>query len=182
LQAFVDLITTEGKSAGKNPFGIPLFDPNDPYSGNGAIVPEGFVQRQELASFMFAFDSNMAPAVGQQVTLTRSNGAVAGPRLALLLARADAKECDLVAKARIIGIEVGWTRDQGLFVPSVIGPSLTDAQLRLVAQTGASAVTYSCVPPGSGWRIGIDRDGDGWADGDELLAGSNPADANSVPH
>jgi hypothetical protein len=30
-------------------------------------------------------------------------------------------------------------------------------------------------------RIGIDRDGDGYADGDELLAGSNPADPSSTP-
>jgi len=29
--------------------------------------------------------------------------------------------------------------------------------------------------------VGIDRDGDGYADGDELLARSNPADPKSYP-
>jgi hypothetical protein len=32
---------------------------------------------------------------------------------------------------------------------------------------GVSTLTFTCVPPGSGYRIGIDRDADGIADGDE---------------
>ncbi len=41
-------------------------------------------------------------------------------------------------------------------------------------------LTYTCVPPGSGVRIGIDRDEDGFPDRTEIEAGSDPADANSV--
>jgi len=37
------------------------------------------------------------------------------------------------------------------------------------------------VPPGSGIRIGIDRDLDGFYDRDELDAGSDPADPASRP-
>src|SRR5207249_3815272 len=37
------------------------------------------------------------------------------------------------------------------------------------------------VPPGSGQRVGIDRDEDGFFDRDELDAGSDPADAASIP-
>jgi hypothetical protein len=37
------------------------------------------------------------------------------------------------------------------------------------------------VPPGSGTRIGVDRDGDGFFDRTELDAGSNPADPGSIP-
>jgi hypothetical protein len=37
------------------------------------------------------------------------------------------------------------------------------------------------VPPGEGYRVGIDRDADGFADGDELIAGTNPADPSSYP-
>jgi hypothetical protein len=32
-----------------------------------------------------------------------------------------------------------------------------------------------------GWRIGVDRDDDGWADGDELAAGTDPTDETSTP-
>src|SRR5262249_22746682 len=52
---------------------------------------------------------------------------------------------------------------------------------RAVATTAGQTVTFSCVPPGSGTRLGIDRDGDGFLDQDELDAGKNPADPNSFP-
>jgi hypothetical protein len=58
-------------------------------------------------------------------------------------------------------------------------PLLTDAQLELLAR--AFPITFTCVPPGEGFRVGIDRDSDGYADDDELLAGTNPADPNSYP-
>jgi hypothetical protein len=37
------------------------------------------------------------------------------------------------------------------------------------------------TPPGSGWRIGIDRDEDGFLDGDEEDVGSDPQNASSRP-
>ena len=37
------------------------------------------------------------------------------------------------------------------------------------------------VPPGSGIRLGIDQDRDGYRDCDERDAGSNPANPNSTP-
>jgi hypothetical protein len=40
-------------------------------------------------------------------------------------------------------------------------------------------VTFTCVPPGSGERIGVDRDGDGAWDGDERDAHTDPADPTS---
>ena len=58
-------------------------------------------------------------------------------------------------------------------------PNLTDAQVRLLAK--AVPVTYTCAPPGSGYRIGVDRDSDGYRDGDERIAGSDPANASDTP-
>ena len=58
---------------------------------------------------------------------------------------------------------------------------ITDAALRQLATCGEHEVTYTCTPPGSGIRMGIDRDGDGFLDGDEQDAGSNPADPGSMP-
>jgi hypothetical protein len=59
-------------------------------------------------------------------------------------------------------------------------PVLDRDRRRLVTATGA-ALTYTCVPPGAGKRIGIDRDLDGALDGDERAAGSNPADPLRTP-
>ena len=58
---------------------------------------------------------------------------------------------------------------------------MPDALLRQVSLLFQREVTYTCTPPGSGMRMGIDRDGDGHRDGDEAEAGSNPADPASTP-
>ena len=54
------------------------------------------------------------------------------------------------------------------------------AQLLALASLG-SELTYTLVPIGSQRRLGINRDGDAYLDADELLAGSDPADAKSIP-
>ena len=48
----------------------------------------GFALRHAIVAFMMAYDSNLAPIVGQQTTLTSSNAATAGARLDLLEQRA----------------------------------------------------------------------------------------------
>jgi hypothetical protein len=59
---------------------------------------------------------------------------------------------------------------------------LSDGALRTLVTSGKLAsITYTAVPRGSGARIAIDRDGDGYADGDEVSRGTNPADPNSHP-
>jgi hypothetical protein len=103
--------------------------------------------------------------VGQQTTLTKHNAAVVGPRIDLLIARAEMHECDLVAKNRWGGfLYVG----DGKFRVSRRGtPAIPDALLRATALLPKGEITYTCVPPGSGTRIGIDRDEDGVLDGDD---------------
>jgi hypothetical protein len=166
-----------------NTFGIPLFaDPTNPGNPAAGISPDGLALRRELSSFILAFDTNMRPVVGQQVTLTRADAADAGGRIALFEAQATAGACDLVARANLAGRDRGFVFDGGRFVAdSTRRPSRSDAELRALVGHGTSAITFTCVPPGSGWRIGVDRDGDGFADGDELEAGSDPADPTSTP-
>ncbi len=156
-----------------------------PFNPNAIPMgPAGDVMRRQLEAFQLAFDSNVAPIVGQQITLTSGNAAVAGPRIDLLAARADAGECDLVAKGVLAGREQGFLYLGGGRYQSgrQFIPPLTSAQLRFLS-TGPvrMEVTYTCTPPGSGRRIGIDRDEDGYLDGDEEFAGSDPTNPNSKP-
>jgi DNA-binding beta-propeller fold protein YncE len=144
--------------------------------------PEGRQAKKDVEQYLLAFDSNLAPIVGQQVTLTPGNAAVAGPRITLLVARANAGECDLVAKGRIALTEVGFVYQGGQFkADRQSQPLVTDEALRQRIATNGGALTYTCTPPGSGQRIGIDRDLDGFLDGDERAAGSNPAAPHSTP-
>ncbi|WP_437784307.1 YncE family protein [Sorangium sp. So ce1097] len=147
------------------------------------FTPAGDVIRRQLESYVLAIESNMAPIVGQQVTLNHSNSAVAGPRIDLLMDRADVGECDLVAKTQGFLHEIGFLYVGGgqFLTDRYIVPPMSDAVLRLLAIHTHHDLTYTCMPPGSGVRAGIDRDSDGFLDGDERDAGSNPADPNSTP-
>jgi YVTN family beta-propeller protein len=140
-------------------------------------------QRREVEQFVLAMDSNLKPIVGQQITLTNTNGATVGPRIDLLIARAAAADCDLVVKGTSAGLQRGWHRTAaGTFRSDrAAEPLLSDAALRAVAATAGQQLTYTAVPPGSGVRIGVDRDEDGYFDRDELDAGSDPADPASDP-
>jgi hypothetical protein len=137
-------------------------------------------QREQLEDFMLVFDTDVAPIVGQQVTLDASNGGVAGARIDLLIARAGTpfdslilgtagNECDLVVKGSVAGLPRGWVFDGTLFQDD-IGSSIDDAGLRALATT-EGALTYTCTPPGSGTRMGINADRDLFLDGDDNCAG-----------
>ena len=114
---------------------------------------------------MFVMDSNFAPIVGQQVTLTSPNAAAAGSRISLLLSRAEQDECQVIAFYSKTG--EGFLYSGGLFRrDSARRPALDDAQLRALA-TGESTITYTCVPKGNGVRLALDRDMNGVLNGDE---------------
>ena len=158
---------------------------NGPNGGNNV--------RRSMELYMLAFDNDIAPVVGQQITLTSSNGATVGSRIDLLRTRAStawtykgyssAKECDLVAKGVVNGEQRGyyWNTSTSRFVPDRAGEStLTDAALRALVDTAGESLTYTCYPPGAATR-GIDRDQDTYLDRDELDAGCDPGSASSVP-
>ena len=153
--------------------------------GNNGIPdgPAGDVQRRQLEAFILAFPTNLAPVVGQQTTLTQENATAVGARIDLLIDRARAGECDLVVKSGSSQGERGYLYDvdSGLFLGNRRNDApLSDAGLRQRASQKGGELTYTCTPPGSGVRAGIDRDEDGVLDGDEEDAGSDPADATST--
>ncbi len=152
--------------------------------GNGGFLagPQGDVQRRQVEAFLLASPTNLAPIVGQQITLTAANSAAVLPRVELLRQRADVGECDLVAKTEILGVEAGFLYvGSGAFKSDRQAlPPFPEAALQFLGTHGLP-VTYTCVPPGSGERIGVDLDEDGVWDGDERDARTDPADPNSKP-
>ncbi len=140
-------------------------------------------EQRQLEQFMLAFDSNLAAPVGQQVTLTSTSGGGVGNRITLLADRDDAGECELTVKGVIAGEARGALRlaDGRFQFDRVHEAPLTDAEVRALALVPGQELTYTCVPPGAGVRIGLDRDGDTYYDRDELDLGTDPADAADFP-
>jgi len=155
-----------------NPGGFSVItDPNDPVLAQQELLAN-LTKRRQVEAFMFAFDSNLAPIVGQQATLTRDATRDVLGRIDLLEARAVAGECDLVVKGLLDGRNLGFLFDakNGTFIPDTVrGQPLTDAVLRGLTRRGT--LTFTAVPPGSGIRIGLDRDSNGVFDGDESGTG-----------
>jgi DNA-binding beta-propeller fold protein YncE len=153
--------------------------------GNGGLPtsPAGEIMRGQLDAFVMAFPTNLAPIVGQQITLTAGSATAALARVDLLRQRAEAGECELVAKAELLGAEAGFVYLGGGWFATDrrAQPPVHEAALRFLATHTGRPVTYTCVPPGSGARIGVDRDGDGAWDGDERSAHTDPADPASKP-
>jgi YVTN family beta-propeller protein len=146
----------------------------------GFEFPDGEEQLRKIEDFVFAYPSNLAPIVGQQITRSGSADATVDDRITLLRNQAmtpfvlkgnpGAMECDLIAKGRIDGEARGWLLDStlGTFASDrEAEASLTDSELRALAEVAGQELTYTCVPPGSGLRMGIDRDLDGVLDADD---------------
>ncbi|NOZ53429.1 MAG: beta-propeller fold lactonase family protein [Gammaproteobacteria bacterium] len=151
----------------------------DPGNSGFMLGLQGIIQRRQVEQFMLAFDSNLAPIVGQQITLTKKYRRNARARINLLIARAEQGECDLI----VTSYDKGYLYSgQGMFQTNRANQrAISNATLRKLATKKHHEITYTCTPPGSGVRMAIDRDEDGFLDGDEIASGSNPADPNSVP-
>lgn len=154
-------------------------DPGNPggFSPDEAIAA---VERANVTSFLLAYDSNLKPIVGQQVTMSHESWSDGEPRLDLLLERAERGECDLVARGSASEgyLYVGL----GVFVQNEAGRLVFEAWLRNQIEAGElGETTFTCMPPGSGWQAALDRDLDGYLDADELRSHSDPADPMSTP-
>ena len=161
--------------------GVGLFQLNDTEQAN-------------IEQFLLAFPSDLAPVVGQQVTDTGAPSSDVTSRIQLLRQRAGTPftskvlggtvtECDLVVRGGSQGQPRGWLYQpaSGVYQPDRSGaPTVTQAQLDALADAG-EPLTYTCVPPGSGVRMALDRDLDGVFDGDEWDAFTDPANPGSLP-
>ncbi|NOT01376.1 MAG: hypothetical protein HOP29_12190, partial [Phycisphaerales bacterium] len=122
-------------------------------------------------------------AVGFQLTVDANNHELPGVVNALnfMIELADSDRVGLVAKGVVDGHPRGYMHAfNGLFQSDRAAGLISDDDLRLAAGD-AQPITFTVVPFGTQTRMGIDRDTDGFFDGDELENCSNSADATSNP-
>ncbi|MFM7259800.1 MAG: thrombospondin type 3 repeat-containing protein, partial [bacterium] len=133
---------------------------------------------KDLAAFLLALDTGTPAAIGQQASLG-GRFATGTARRNLLASFANAGQGQLVARTTIDGIERGFLLEAGMFRSDVTGAALTVPELDALASKNR-AIVFTLVPNGTGLRA-LDRDGDGYLDGDERAACSDPNDAASTP-
>jgi hypothetical protein len=150
-------------------------------------------QRQQMEQFMLQFPSDLAPVVGQQITDDGSVNADVVTRITLLRTRAgtaftskflggSVRECDLVVKGVVAGLERGflWDVAGGNYDSDRVSEAnLTQATLDGFADVAGQDLTYTCAPPGSGVRMALDRDLDGAFDRDERDVATDPVNPGS---
>ncbi len=164
------------------------------FGAAGFEFPLGMAQQEEVEDFVLAFPSNLAPIVGQQITRQAGSPPAVDQRIDLLLQQAATPwiipgnpgpmSCDVVVSGVVAGEARGWWYDpaSSRFVPDREADTpMLDADLRALAEQPGQALTFTCEPPGSGPRMGIDRDDDGWRDGDERALLTDPDAPGSLP-
>ena len=122
--------------------------------------PPADVTRRQVAAFVLAFDTDLLPIVGQQVTWRPGTNGAIEDRLSLLrsqaLTRTPRPSCDLVARVTANGVaysallqpDGNWAfRDGGI---------RSDAQLKELASV-TQPITFTCVPPSTGQRVALNR-------------------------
>ena len=141
-------------------------------------------KRGQVVDFVMVMDSELAPVVGQQVTLTANSGVDVHSRIDLLRQRAmttsPREECDLIVKGVVDGEARGALMlADGSYQTDRENELVSDSELRGLVNLNDQSLTFTCVPPGSGVWMGIDHDSDGSYDSDELDQGTDPLVPNS---
>ncbi|HZM05369.1 MAG TPA: beta-propeller fold lactonase family protein [Candidatus Saccharimonadales bacterium] len=149
------------------------------FSFSGSGLPAGSLTDPNDSPGLRSLDT---PAgAGAQITI---NNPAEVPLIdsMISLAGATSNRVDLVVKGFESGLPRGWLLSpaSGLFQSDRSSETETPDALRALAAVG-SEQTYTLVTAGSGERIGIDRDADGYFDRDELDYGFDPANPLSLP-
>jgi YVTN family beta-propeller protein len=143
----------------------------------------GEQQKHDLEAFLLCFPGDSHPAVGQQITFDGSNNADPATlaKLNAFVAQANTATLGLIARGRRAGLSRGWYFTAvGTMQSDRAAEQTTVADLRTNAALG-SEITFTVVPPNAQLRMGVDRDEDGWLDGDEFASCANPGDPASFP-
>ncbi|MGB5809867.1 MAG: hypothetical protein WBG86_05005, partial [Polyangiales bacterium] len=118
------------------------------------------LERRQVEALIMAFDSDLAPIVGQQITLSDQSPGPVDARVNLLIQRSaaafvlprmgTATECDLVVSGVVDGEARRWLRRPNGTFASDADPdeSISESGLRALAEVPGQPLTFTCVPPG----------------------------------
>ena len=149
---------------------------------SGKTEEEKDITRRFLESYIMAFDTGMAPAVGKQLTISDELREKDRQLIDMLVTRAAAGDCDLTARGWEQKRLRGWLLRNGSFYSDRSDETVLNLEgLLRRYRRHSEPLTFTCVPPGDGLRSALDRDLNGHLDGDELVGESDPADINSGP-
>ncbi|MFK7960838.1 MAG: YncE family protein [Phycisphaerales bacterium] len=137
--------------------------------------------RQDMIAFIFSMGTDTHAAVGRQLTIgPDSDDEVFNERDALLANAWDAN-LGTVVRSRAGLREVGWMRiEEDLWQSDRQDVIVTTDQLDAQILDGRS-MSWLITPKDMAMRLGVDRDRDGFFDGDERDNCTDPADAESFP-
>lgn len=150
-------------------------------AAHGCEFNEGFVgipdetTREGLVDYLMEFDNDLAPVVGQQITLNQQTRTFVRGRIQLLLERArtpfvskilggEVTECDLIARGNVAGEARGYLflADENRFISDRAEEArLTFEALLALAIEDGNSLTFTCAVPGQGWQMALDSDLDG---------------------
>ncbi len=149
----------------------------------GTLAGAGqLTNRLNVGSFLLCMETGSKPIVGYSRTVTSLNAAstAVATDFTLLTAQVTLGNCDLVAEGTLNSAPRSWYWDpatQSFRSDRSAETNITWTNLRAQVASGAAWLTLMAVPPGSGIRIGIDRDLDGTRNGDEGLTNSGASSA-----
>ncbi len=150
---------------------------------DGFNAPTGGVMRKDVTAFLMSFDEGTHSSVGAQVTL---GGIAPGApsRRAQFMTLADAGLGEvLVRTSSPEGFRsyayMPLTASGAHIQSDVLAQTTTLADLDTLAGPGTT-VTYTMMPTGTGIGM-LDRDRDGFLDGDERMGCSDPSNPASTP-
>jgi YVTN family beta-propeller protein len=126
--------------------------------------------KRNLEAYVLCFDTGSAPAVGYTRTLTAANVDSTSVQSAwnMLQSQAAIGNIDLIANGtlsrHVHGLLYNPSANSYTTDTTGLGP-FTQAQLTILIRAG-DILSFMGVPPGTGARMGVDRDLDGVLDGD----------------
>ena len=141
-------------------------------------------QADGVIAYANAFPTNVKPVVGWQVKPSMPVTPQEQLDINLMITQHQLipSQNDVVAKGLVNGQPRGFVllgTDPGIIFESDQGTALTLNDLFNMINSGAAELVFTSVPPGSGFRIGVDQDSDGIVNGlDPMPQVNNDADVN----